>query len=71
VTFQDGDQMGAQAHSNGDVDIFRNHKLVGTVKLSVADQAFFNHNGGRIGLRFDDSVDDAVFDDFGGGTVNP
>lgn len=71
VTFRDGDQLGAQAHSNGNVNIFRNHELVGTVTLNVDDQKFFNNNGGRIGLSFGRSADDAIFDDFGGGTVTP
>lgn len=69
VKLQDGDQLGAQVHSNGNVDIFRNHLPIGTLALNAADQAFFNHNGGRIGLQFDGSADDAIFDDFGGGTI--
>jgi DNA-binding beta-propeller fold protein YncE len=67
--FADGDQLGARIKSNGSVEVYRNGALIGTVTLSSADQAFFNHNGGRIGLRFGNGAGDAVLDNFGGGNA--
>ncbi|MBI3242468.1 MAG: CSLREA domain-containing protein [Chloroflexi bacterium] len=68
LTLNDGDQFGAQALSNGQVKIFKNGMLVGTVTLNTADQTFFNNKGGRTGLWFI-KAGDAVFDDFGGGNI--
>jgi predicted extracellular nuclease len=66
VTFNDGDQFGARALSNGLVLIYKNGVEVGSVTLNAGDQAFFNPRGGRIGLWFI-NANDAIFDDFGGG----
>lgn len=68
VTFNNGDELGAQALANGDVVIFKNGVEVGRVTLNAADQAFFNTRGGYIGLWFINSTN-AFFDDFGGGNV--
>ena len=68
VTFNDGDQFGARALSNGLVLIYKNGVEVGSVTLDAADQAFFNPRGGRIGLWFI-NANDALFDNFGGGNV--
>jgi hypothetical protein len=65
----DGDQLGAQLGSNGVVKIYRNGTLVGSVTLNTADRAYFNPKGGRIGIRFNGTASDAVFDDFGGGNA--
>jgi hypothetical protein len=70
VTFQDGDQMGGRVYSTGKIHIYRNHHLIGEVTLNADDQKFFNHNGGSIGLWFD-AAPNAVFDDFGGGSITP
>jgi uncharacterized delta-60 repeat protein len=68
VTFEDGDQFGAQALATGEVVIFKNGMEVGRVTLNSADQAFFNPRGGQIGLWFIDARN-AFFDDFGGGSM--
>lgn len=70
VAFQNGDQLGARVMATGEVYIFRNNQLIGTVILDAQDQAFFNTRGGRIGLWYLDAGG-ARFDDFGGGTINP
>jgi hypothetical protein len=70
ATFQDGDQLGARVLATGEVLIFKNNQLIGTITLDAQDQAFFNSRGGRIGLWYLDASN-ARFDDFGGGTVAP
>jgi hypothetical protein len=67
--FADGDQLGARGGSDGVVQLFRNGASIGGVTLNVADRAFFNHGGGRIGIRYNGAAGEALFDDFGGGTV--
>jgi beta-glucosidase len=44
--------------------------LLATVTLNAADQAFFNAKGGKIGI-WTVAASNALFDDFGGGTVTP
>jgi len=65
VTFADGDTFGARALATGIVEVYRNGDL-----LEVRDITAWSHytDGGYVGLWFIDS-DDAVLDDFGGGTV--
>ena len=70
VVFNNGDQLGARALATGQVEIYKNGVLIGTVTLNAADQAFFNNRGGRIGLWFIDARN-SVLDDFGGGTLTP
>jgi hypothetical protein len=69
VTFEDGDQFGARVYASGQVRIYKNYLPVETITLNAVDQSFFNHRGGRIGLKFDESADRAAFDNFGGGTT--
>jgi hypothetical protein len=65
VTFSSGDQFGARARANGDVEVYKNGVLQGTV--SVTAWPYYN-SGGYIGLWFD-NAGDALLDDFGGGTL--
>ncbi|HYM79932.1 MAG TPA: PQQ-dependent sugar dehydrogenase [Candidatus Limnocylindria bacterium] len=65
ATFVSGDQLGARAHGNGLVEVFRNGFLIGSV--SLGDWPFASA-GGRIGLTLD-GTSGARFDDFGGGTT--
>jgi CSLREA domain-containing protein len=68
VTFANGDQLGARALANGNVEIYQNGTLIGSVTLNTADQSFFNSRGGRIGL-WALAAPGAFFDEFGGGDV--
>jgi hypothetical protein len=65
VTFVDGDQFGARALADGTVEVYRNEEL-----LAQRDASAWSHydEGGYIGLWLL-SADNAVLDDFGGGTV--
>ncbi len=63
TTFVAGDRLGARAHANGTVDVFKNTTLLGTI--STAGWAY-NAQGGSLGLTL--SAIGATFDDFGGGT---
>jgi hypothetical protein len=68
VTFADGDQFGARARADGQVEVYRNGVLVAT-----RDVTGWPHyaNGGYIGL-FCIDASNAALDDFGGGTLaNP
>lgn len=69
LKFEDGDQLGARVYATGQVRIYKNYLPVWTITLNTVDQSFFNHRGGRIGLKFDESADKAVLDNFGGGTT--
>ncbi|GAB4466919.1 MAG: hypothetical protein Kow0070_30080 [Anaerolineales bacterium] len=66
VTFNSGDQFGARAKSNGDVEVYKNGTLLGT--RSAASWPYAN-SGGYIGLWFVDTAN-ALLDDFGGGNVS-
>jgi hypothetical protein len=70
ATFANGDQLGARALANGEVQIYKNGKLIATVRLNTTDKAFFSAKGGKIGL-WTLAAPKALFDDFGGGTVAP
>ena len=65
VTLTAGQQFGARALANGDVQVYRNGVLLGTV--SVAGWAY-SAGGGRIGLSCSNATT-TRFDDFGGGNV--
>jgi hypothetical protein len=58
---------GARAKANGDVEVYKNGVLQGTV--SVTAWPYYN-SGGYVGLWFDSTSSDALLDDFGGGTVS-
>jgi len=66
ATFANGDQLGARAKSNGDVEVYKNGTLLAT--RSVTAWTYYN-SGGRIGLAFV-NASGAKVDDFGGGTVS-
>lgn len=65
VTFVDGDQFGARALADGTVEVYRNGEL-----WAARDITSWSHfaDGGYIGLWFI-GAENAVLDDFGGGTV--
>ncbi|MCB9136481.1 MAG: hypothetical protein H6636_13725 [Anaerolineales bacterium] len=63
--FVNGDQLRAQALSNGDVTIYKNNTTLGTINVST--WPFFG-NGGYIGL-FNIDVGTTVLDNFGGGSM--
>ena len=64
VTFNNGDQFGARAKANGDVEVYKNGTWLAT--RSVTDWPYYAE-GGYIGLWFINATE-AVLDDFGGGT---
>jgi hypothetical protein len=65
VALVNGDQFGARATSNGQVQVYRNGQL-----LAIRDTSSwaFTANGGRGGLWFVNDATSAI-DDFGGGNV--
>ncbi len=64
-TFSDGDRFGATATANGQVKLYKNTTLIGTVDVSAWT---YNANGGYIGLSGMYGSSN-LLDDFGGGTV--
>jgi hypothetical protein len=70
ATFASGDVLGARAKADGTIEIYKNGTLVTTVTLNAADQAFFNAEGGKIGI-WTAGASKALLDDFGGGTIGP
>jgi hypothetical protein len=64
AVLHDGDKLGARALANGKVQAYVNGALLGEADAG----SFFADKGGRIGLWFIDA-DDALLDDFGGGTL--
>jgi len=66
ATFANGDQLGARAKANGDVEIYKNGSLLGTVNVTA--WPLYN-SGGYIGMGFV-SASGARVDDFGGGTIS-
>jgi hypothetical protein len=66
--FQDGDQLGARARSDGHVEVYRNERLLGIADTRTTNGNFFTTSGGRIGLWFNDTRQ-TRFDDFGGGNT--
>ncbi|HRQ40404.1 MAG TPA: hypothetical protein PLD25_21025 [Chloroflexota bacterium] len=65
VTFTNGDQFGARAWENGQVELFRNGVLLAV--RDVTDWPYYS-GGGHIGL-FMVNANATVLDDFGGGSV--
>ena len=65
VTFSNGDQFGARAKSNGDVEVYKNGALLATRSVTAWE---FYDDGGYIGLWFANATD-ALLDNFGGGDV--
>jgi hypothetical protein len=68
VTFANGDRLGARALESGTVEIYKNGMLPSSITLNATDKSFFNSKGGMIGV-WTLAAPNAVFDDFGGGTV--
>ena len=66
VTFSAGDQFGAQAKANGQVDVYRNGTLLAT--RDVTAWSYYAASG-YIGL-FNIGASNAVLENFGGGTAN-
>ncbi|HUM67575.1 MAG TPA: PKD domain-containing protein [Chloroflexota bacterium] len=67
ITFEPDDQFGVRAMANGQVEVYKNGMLSGT--RDVSTWPYYNQ-GGYIGL-FPYEPGAIVFDDFGGGTLNP
>jgi PKD repeat protein len=65
ASFASGNQFGARCDASGNVTIYKNGVLLGT--LSVGNWPFAG-SGGRLGLTLT-GTSAARFDDFGGGTV--
>ena len=65
VTFSNGDQLGARAKANGQVEVYRNGALLATRDITGWP---LYANGGCIGLRMI-GASNTVMDNFGGGTV--
>ena len=65
VTFADGDTLGARALADGTVEVYKNGTL-----LAARDITSWSHyaDGGYVGLWFI-GAEDAVLDNFGGGTL--
>jgi len=66
VTFVNGDQLGARASANGDVEVYRNTSLLATRNVSAWP---YSANAGYIGI-FNMGASSAILDDFGGGTMS-
>jgi RHS repeat-associated protein len=67
VTFANGDQFGARARANGDVEVYKNGAIQGTCNVSSVWE--FYDDPGYIGLWFI-GASSALLDDFGGGNVS-
>jgi len=66
IAFVDGDTFGARALANGTVEIYKNGTLLATRNITAWPHYA---DGGYIGLWFI-GAEDAVLDDFGGGTIS-
>jgi hypothetical protein len=66
VTFSNGDQFGARAYGDGTVEVYKNGTLL--AMRDITSWSYYDQ-GGYIGLWFVDAQD-AVLDDFGGGTIS-
>ncbi len=66
VTFNDGDQFGARALSDGTVEVYKNGSLI--ARRNVSSWPYYAE-GGSIGLVFY-NAQGATVDDFGGGTLS-
>jgi hypothetical protein len=76
ATFATGDQLGARAQADGTVSVFKNGALVGSTNVATGPipwPALYVTGNGSIGVRFTATSfavpNDAIFDDFGGGTM--
>ncbi|MFT3890486.1 MAG: RHS repeat-associated core domain-containing protein [Anaerolineales bacterium] len=67
VGFANGDQFGARARANGDVEVYKNGAKQGST-CNVSSWRFYNASG-HIGLWFI-NASNAVLDDFGGGNIS-
>jgi alpha-mannosidase len=67
MTFVAGDRLGARAHANGNVEVWKNSTQIFAASVSGWPYAA---NGGRIGLSFDASSQSRA-DNFGGGNAGP
>ncbi len=65
VPLSPGDQLGARAKANGDVEVYKNGFLIGTRNIGAWQ---YSASGGYIGLLFENAAD-ALLDDFGGGEI--
>lgn len=66
VTFADGDQFGALAYADGTVEVYKNGTLLAT--RDITSWSYYDQ-GGYIGLWFI-GAQNAILDDFGGGTIS-
>ena len=66
VTFANGDQFGARAKSNGQVEVYKNGSLLGS--RDVTGWTYYANNG-YIGVWLEGASASMLLDDFGGGTV--
>ena len=66
VTFNNGDQFGARAKANSDVEVYKNGELLATRNVSSWQ---YYANDGYIGMWFI-NASDAILDNFGGGTFS-
>ena len=72
VTFVNGDQFGARALADGTVTAYQNGVPIGSVNVTSGPNpwpANLAAGRGRIGLWFIEATGDAIFDNFGGGTI--
>jgi hypothetical protein len=76
ATFAPGDQLGGRAQADGTVSAFKNGALIGSTNVATGPLAWpsqYVTGNGAIGVRFTASSFampyDAIFDDFGGGTM--
>jgi PKD repeat protein len=65
-TLSDGDRLGAQALANGSVRVLVNGAQVGAASVGSA----IGGRGGHIGVQYG-NANNALFDNFGGGSITP
>jgi RHS repeat-associated protein len=66
VTFANGDQFGARAKPNGQVEVYKNGSLLGSRDVTAWP---YYANSGYIGLWLEGASSSMMLEDFGGGTV--
>ncbi|MCC6569789.1 MAG: amidase domain-containing protein, partial [Anaerolineales bacterium] len=66
VTFADGDQFGARSYADGTVEVYKNGTLLATRDIT---SWLYYDQGGYIGVWFI-GAQNAILDDFGGGTIS-
>lgn len=74
VTFGTNDTLGARALADGTVIAYKNGVQIGTVNVTSGSNPWTNAAGnGRLGIRFvgaqNSNINDARFDNFGGGSI--